>query len=288
MSPDEEFAILHPSQVSPECIGPNTKTQAQIANFLSHQKSRKWIEKNHVRVRSNETDISIGRRTIGRWHKDESPNEETPKNEEVDSTFTYDRVASLPENFVDQIAHLTKSSCLLSQKDRRGDVLYEKQRFHDLKQREKLANSLLEMEKEIQSMNNQIAFLNSTTAHLSSNLDLKMRKRDCLDLLIGELIFQIQVYTDRQIEADKITAQVTQAVSNAARKAKINRVSAVKGSMLGKFSDGQGSVLGLSARTRGSRAAGLNTAKGSQFLDRVSSKTAINVAERSYANIANS
>ena len=90
---------------------------------------------------------------------------------------------------------------------------------------------MITMQKEIQNL----ALKNSENSHLinglKNDLEVKMRKKDCLDLILGELIFQMQRLTSRWEQVEKINSAVAQAQSLAAKKAKINRINGIKGSV---------------------------------------------------------
>jgi hypothetical protein len=84
-----------------------------------------------------------------------------------------------------------------------------------------------------------------------------------MELIIVELFYQTSLQKERQEEADKVAAAIAQA--NALKKQKMKGMMRTGGGVGGsKFFDAStmGSSTGL-ARSRGSRAAGLNAIKGS-------------------------
>ncbi len=187
--------MLYPTSIYPEAVGPNTVKQAQITNCLSQQKSRTWVENSHVRIKSNETVLSVGRRHITEWSQNnqtehlannefsEDMNDriDTKKNLFEEKLWEFEP-KRLPLNFVDWIAHTTKSNVFLS--DKRGEIIYEKQRFYDLKKRESLTNQMMNSEKEIQEMNKHILDLNSEVDKLLQAMDLKNKRRDCVIFVV--------------------------------------------------------------------------------------------------------
>jgi hypothetical protein len=129
-------------------------------------------------------------------------------------------------------------------------------------------------QKEIQKAVSKITQESSKVNDLTNVLELRMKKKDCLEIILRELIFQIDRFNIRTIEADKINAAVTQAQSLAAKKAKNARISGLRGSTL--FATSGTNV----SNTRYSRSFGLN--RGSQYLDnsRNLSKHALNIASK--------
>ena len=123
--------------------------------------------------------------------------------------------------------------------------MYEKQRFHDLKARESLYKEIISIQKHIQNISIQITSQSTVLTNLTNALEVKMNKKDCLELLLGELIFQMDRFGNRLQEAEKINFAVSQAQTLAAKKAKINRISGLKGSMLMKNAGGAGSNVSM-------------------------------------------
>lgn len=116
--------------------------------------------------------------------------------------------------------------------------MYEKKRFHDLKVRESLFKELISIQKQIQSISIQITAQSTLLTNLTNSLEVKMNKKDCLELILGELIYQMDRFGNRLQEAEKINVAVSQAQASAAKKAKNNRMSGIKGSLLTTSSGG--------------------------------------------------
>lgn len=123
--------------------------------------------------------------------------------------------------------------------------MYEKQRFHDLKVRESLFKEILSIQKQIQTISIQISTQSTLLTNLTNALEVKMNKKDCLELLLGELIFQMDRFGNRLQEAEKINFAVSQAQTLAAKKAKVNRISGLKGSMLSTNAGRAGSNVSM-------------------------------------------
>jgi hypothetical protein len=186
-------------------------------------------------------------------------------------------------NFTDFIAHMTQSS--INVKRDKRQILYEKARFHDLKVRESLLKEIICKQKEIQQILTKITEASLSVNNLTNALEVKMKKKDCFEIILAELIFLNDRFKVRVEEADKISSAVSQAQSLAAKKAKMTRISGIKGAAALLYSPGNnnGSTMGLN-KHRASRSAGLN--RGSQYLDnsRNLSKHAINIASRMNLN----
>jgi hypothetical protein len=243
--------------INPKTVGPNTRSRAHFTNIASQKKSGAWLSELRRDAEEwnarNVQDFPHRRRHFLNWTSKEDEN-------------PYDREDAV---FVDQVAHITKSTALLTSQNRHGDVLYEKQRVRELKERKELMANILEMEKESQVLSKKVSDLQNSVEAKSAALAKKSDKRACvriftadilpmyllilpciskLDLVVKILLEQSLIYEERSKEAEGIMEQVNAATAAANKKAKNMKMANVKESMLsfqaGKES-GQGSTMGL-------------------------------------------
>jgi hypothetical protein len=136
----------------PESIGPHTQSVAQITNLQSQQLSLEYLSKQ--RPSSTASNVSERRRAIPNWNPSSNP-------EDV---------------FKHQIAHLTKSSIFLPEHE--GDILYEKQRFRQLRSRQAYMTQFFELEKEIQTISSELTQMNGYIQELEKKLELQTKRRE--------------------------------------------------------------------------------------------------------------
>jgi len=100
------------------------------------------------------------------------------------------------------------------------------------------------MQKEIQQLAIKISEKSQIVNTQTNELEIKMKKKDCLDLILGELMFQMNRFNQRWEEVERINIAIAQAQTLAAKKAKMNRISGLKGTMF-TGSNVNGSVFAI-------------------------------------------
>ena len=168
-------------EIKPKTMGPNTRNRAHFTNVASQKKSEAWLSElrkdaDLLNARIIQ-DFPHRRRNFLSW----TNNSNDIPFEREDAVFT------------DQVAHITKSTAMLTSQNRHGDVLYEKQRIRELKERKELMAKILEMEKESQILNKEVSDLQNNIEIKSTVLAKKSDKRACVRLSIIKTVKSIKV-----------------------------------------------------------------------------------------------